>query len=368
MYAGPVIDCDVHHGPRSLDEIAAYLDKGWRERLATLPDGRVRRVKPRPKAMFDVNATSRLGSAPPAGGPPGSDYETLRAQALDPFPSITRVHLNALTFYTAMPDYELGHALCRAENDWCVERWFQETGDERLTATLIVPTHVPERGAEEIRRAGRHPQFASAEIAFHPFGRPIGHELYHPIYAAAAEMDLPIFIHVVPGEFLGTTAPLISGGADGSKQYKFEGYLYFGQVVGAHLASMIVNGVFERFPSLRVLVAETGVGWLPSFAAQMEANWELMRLESRWVRKRPTDYLRDHVCFSTQPFEGTPENRSRFAEYLSLVEGVEEMLCFASDYPHWDTDVPRYVQGVLPGAWHEKVFHRNAERALRLAP
>jgi predicted TIM-barrel fold metal-dependent hydrolase len=84
------------------------------------------------------------------------------------------------------------------------------------------------------------------------------------------------------------------------------------------------------------------------------------------MRRRPSEYLREHVFLTTQPCEATPEDGSDFVALMSLVEGIDEMLCFSSDYPHFDSDDPKYIARILPTAWHDNVFHRNARRALRL--
>ena len=58
-----------------------------------------------------------------------------------------------------------------------------------------------------------------------------------------------------------------------------------------HLTSMIVHGTFEKFPDLKVVVAEEGIAWLPWLVTQLDANYELMTRESKWVKRRPSEYL-----------------------------------------------------------------------------
>jgi hypothetical protein len=91
-----------------------------------------------------------------------------------------------------------------------------------------------------------------------------------------------------------------------------------------------------------------------------------MRHESKWVRRVPSEYLREHLGVSTQPIEASIDDRRRLVDYLRTVEGIEDMICFSSDYPHWDADEPTFIGSILPAAWHEKVFYGNSRRLLRL--
>jgi hypothetical protein len=77
------------------------------------------------------------------------------------------------------------------------------------------------------------------------------------------------------------------------------------------------------------------------------------------VRKRPSEYLREHVSVTTQPLEMSPKPEQLWQLYEAY-GGMENQLCFATDYPHWDADSPAYVGRRIPEAWHTRVFHGNA--------
>jgi predicted TIM-barrel fold metal-dependent hydrolase len=74
--------------------------------------------------------------------------------------------------------------------------------------------------------------------------------------------------------------------------------------------------------------------------------------------------LREHVRVSTQPMDLTP-GRGQLAEALETAEGMEDMLCFASDYPHFDNDNPGFVARRIPESWWPKVFHDNTLKVMR---
>jgi hypothetical protein len=357
-----LIDCDVHHLPRTDLDVAPYLPERWREQVMPT-EGRGMRVY-RPVQLIDHpdGVNTRLDAFPEDGGPAGSDYATMREQLLDPF-DVGAVLLNWGS-NGSVANGELASALCAAENDWCAEQWLAGCGDDRLYAAIAVPMHDPERGASEIRRCASNPRFAAALLTYQPFGRPIGHPVYEPIFEAAAEADLPLYLHVNLGEHNGGTGPQMGGGT--IPNYRFELFVLIHHTTASHLTSMIMHGVFERHPTLRIVIAENGLAWLPGFAARLDESYELMRRESAWVKRRPSEYLRHHVFLGTQPCEATRPEGSLLIDELTPFEGIEEMICFSSDYPHWDNDAPSFVESLIPESWRERVFRGNALRALRL--
>jgi predicted TIM-barrel fold metal-dependent hydrolase len=127
----------------------------------------------------------------------------------------------------------------------------------------------------------------------------------------------------------------------------------------AHLVSLLCHGICERFPTLKVLLMEGGIAWLPGILWRLDTNWRGLRSETPWLERKPSEVAREHVLFSTQPLEHTDGRDDLLFEMLEAV-GAPGNLCFASDYPHWDFDDPASMLSRLPAAWHEKVLHGNA--------
>jgi hypothetical protein len=126
-----------------------------------------------------------------------------------------------------------------------------------------------------------------------------------------------------------------------------------------HLASTIAQGTFERWPGARMVLIECGVAWVPALLWRLDADYRALRKETPWMQRLPSEYAREHIRLSTQPLE---QPRERAALWPALADiGAEDMLMFASDYPHWDFDAPSFVR--LPRGWHEPVMDGNA-RAL----
>jgi predicted TIM-barrel fold metal-dependent hydrolase len=364
VYEGPVIDLDIHHSRVHDHELLEYLSTDWQEFLLSPGEGKTVSLMPPGFMTAPADGNNKRLDAFPDEGPPASDYAMLCDQLLDPCGVEIALLGHELGHETALPNPDLAHALAAALNDWSLDVWLEGKGDDRLHGAIIVPTHYPEKGADEVRRVGQHPKFISALMPYNALGRPFGHPSYHPIYEACVEMDLPAHWHAGGGEFFGGSGPYMTGGS--SPHYRFEVYCINSQATQNHLTSMIVHGVFEKYPSLRLICAETGTAWLPWLAASLDSHYDILRRESKWVRRLPSEYLREHVVFTTQPSEGSVDDRHAFIEHLSLFEGIERMLCFSSDYPHWDADPPWYIDAVLPKSWHDGVFHENARRVLRL--
>ncbi|MDX1522068.1 MAG: amidohydrolase family protein, partial [Anaerolineae bacterium] len=132
----------------------------------------------------------------------------------------------------------------------------------------------------------------------------------------------------------------------------------------AHIASLIAHGVFEKWPSLKFLLIECGVAWLPSILWRMDANYKALRKETPWLKRLPSEYARDHIRMSTQPLE-QPKNIEHLWSALEAIDG-KNTLMFASDYPHWDFDDPFKLK--LPADWKKNVFDLNARNVYRKLP
>lgn len=359
-YNGPIIDSDVHYSRTRGTDLTQYLPGEWRD-FVTRDGAAVRLIGP---ISIDVRpeGPNRRDSLLQSGEPAGSDHRTMCEQLLDRYPIEQVLLTNAGPF--ALPNSELSQALCVAHNDWTREVWLDEIGDDRLNGTILTETFLPELAAAEIRRVGQDPRFAAVHIGHSSLGKPLGHPVYHPIYEAAAELELPVLTHVNAGEQFGGGANFIGGGDH--IHFRSESYFAAQQDTINHTTSMIVHGVFEKYPNLTFLMVEPGVSWLPWLAMRLDGSYELLRAESRWVKKWPSEYLHDHCAVTTQPCEASPGTRKQFVQELTLLDGVEDMLLFSSDYPHWDSDEPKYIGATVPKEWHDKVFRANARRILRL--
>ncbi|MBJ7599480.1 MAG: hypothetical protein DLM67_18180 [Candidatus Nephthysia bennettiae] len=361
-YSGPIIDLDVHNKWRQESDVYAYLPKDWREYAeawaAGKPpgvEGAVRSVGLRPPNVtvgsLLPNAARLVSSFPADGSPPGSDYELLRAQILDKHNYWRAVLNHDLGEYGQHLNQCFGVELCKAANEWCIERWLPL--DERLYSVVVVPTSMPDEAAKEIRRLGGNPRLPAVLLAGNAFGKPFGDPVYHPIYEAAHEMGKSLICHVAtdrPGPQITEVGGLVSSGIVYSSQIS-QGAMHY-------TSSLIVHGVFEKYPSLRIVFEEFGTAWIPSVMWGLDRQYDLLRHESPWVKRWPSEYMHDHIRVTTQPFEESPDPEGMI-ELIRAAEGMEDMLCFSTDYPHLTFDDPNYIARLLPAEWHSKIFFEN---------
>jgi hypothetical protein len=279
----------------------------------------------------------------------------MREQLLDRF-NIDRA---VLTFGTPLdlaniPNPYFAAALARAANQWMIEEWL--SADDRFYGSLIVANQLPDIAAQEIRRLGRHPKIAQVIMSSNGVGLPFGHPLFHPIYEAAVEMGLPVAIHA-GGQGGINPCPTASG----PPSLYIEYHTLVTQGVMTTLVSLITEGVFEIFPRLRVILIEGGVAWVPAILWRFDALYKRskhLRREIPWVKRLPSEYCRDHIRITTQPLE-IPPNAAILAEALESIGG-DEILLFATDYPHWDADEVKFISERLPRSWLPKIFRENA--------
>jgi uncharacterized protein len=361
-YTGPRIDCDVHHTWRTEADLLAYLPERWRE-LVGAPAGSRRAPVPLvPQWHFDPfpgGIYTRTDSWPESGGPPGSDYDTLRRQLLDPLNIEHAILSYDIGQNTGVANVYLASALARAANDWTIDHWLSR--DDRLSAAILLPTQDIAEAVAEIERLGDDPRFVQALIVVNGTGKPLGHPVYHPIYEAAVARGLPVAYHIGGENWVVAGAQQNPGAIMSSH---LEWHALIAQPPQHYLVSLLVHGVFEKFPGLRVVIEEAGVAWIPWLLWELDANVDAIRAESPWVKRLPSEYFREHVRVTTQPLDSSPE-RSGLVRLLEAFGGFEDLLLFATDYPHWDQDEPDYVAGRLPRSWWPKLFVENARQLYR---
>jgi uncharacterized protein len=126
----------------------------------------------------------------------------------------------------------------------------------------------------------------------------------------------------------------------------------------AQMVSMVMGGVLERFPGLKVAFVEGGFGWLLPVMYRMDKHWKEFGPGPYGLRRKPSDYIRDQVRLDTQPFEEATDSKAlnRMFEYLDS----DKLLMFASDYPHCDGDVPTWVYKRLPAHLRDGILRDNA--------
>ena len=186
---------------------------------------------------------------------------------------------------------------------------------------------------------------------------PYGKRLFHPIFEAAVRHDLVVALHFggMPG-----TPPTASGWPS----YYVEEYAGMAQAFQNQLMSIIVEGVFDRFPTLRLALVESGFSWLPPFLWRLDKEWKGLRREIPWTTRLPSEYVRAHVRLTLQPYDA-PREPGRLLHLIDEL-GSDELLMFATDYPHWHFDDPEDALPTdLPESIVQKILAENARAFYR---
>ncbi len=322
-----IADCDIHPRVRGLQALSPWLAKRWQEHIALFGAPQRQPQATGPAFPKGQPAASRRDAWPPGSGGPGSDLDFMRAQHLDP----NNVQLGILNPLTpsgqGFMNGELGTAVARAVNEWQVAEWTSR--EPRLKASVVVQYEDAARAVAEIEHWAGHPDFAQV-LLLSRAGEPLGQRRYWPIYEAAAAAGLPVAVHA-----FGYGGSPVSAG--GWPSYYIEEMVGHAACQQADLVSLVLEGVFDRLPALRMVMVEAGFGWAPPLAWRLDAHWAKLRAEVPHVRRPPSEYIREQVWFTTQPME-EPEPRTQLLDTIGWI-GWDRLL-FATDYPHWDFDDP----------------------------
>lgn len=351
-----IVDCDIHVNPRHGLELPnsmpePWVGKGYRELLFagnTLGTSVI---------FASPNEGRRLDAFTPLG-PPGSDPSVTGRQLFDESGVDVAIIIPMMEKNMANPEHEA--AMAATMNAWLAQTWLGAyNGHGRYKGTIRVSSD-PALAVAEIERWASHPHFV--QIMLNPFvGGLFGEARFWPVYEAAVRHNLVVCTHVTlqrPGPALQTVY--------GPPTYYIENHGQFPLVYSAHLASMMCEGVFDRFQDLRFTFVEGGYAWALPFMWRMDRHWKELRREVPGLKRLPSEYLRQHVSFTRQPVE-EPADRRHLARVIELLgpQSVE----FATDYPHWDGDYNAAVNfaGVAPDV-RKQILGLNAVHKYRLAP
>jgi hypothetical protein len=345
-----VIDADLHNDLPALKALYPYLADHWvdycEESAFTGPD-----ANDYPKG---APTTARADSRPDNGDPPGSSLDLLRRHALDPW----RVRfgiLNCAYRVQSVHNPDLAAALATAINQWQIDAWLDP--EPRLRASLVVPSQIPALAVAEIERFGAHSGFVQVALPVRSL-IPYGSRIYDPIYAAAVAHDLVVGI-----QYGG--APGLPPTPSGWPSTYLEEYAGMAQVFQSQVISLVIEGVFDRFPGLRVALIEGGFTWLPSLMWRMDKEWKGLRHNTPWVKRPPSDYMREHIRLTVQPTDA-PDDTAQLQDIVEQIES-DDMLLFATDYPHLQFATPQEAWPLQqPQALVRKVMVENAAQLYRL--
>jgi len=260
---------------------------------------------------------------------------------------------NALLFLGMHPVREMEVELSTAYNRWIVEQVLPH--EPRMKAMLYLPFNTPAAAEAMVKRFLGAPGVVGFLVTSTRYA-PVHANEYMRLYAMLEEADMPIGFHAHHNwnnEYTRQLNRFISMHA-----------ISFVLSNLVHMTNWIINGLPERFPKLKVMWIESGLAWVP-FLMQRLDNEYLMRVsEAPLLKRLPSDYMRD-MFYTMQPME---------TSNLKLLEGTfdairaETQLLYASDWPHWDFDVPARVFDLpfLDDRSKRNILGMNAARLFNL--
>ena len=267
---------------------------------------------------------------------------------------VSVIYPSSLASFCALEDPGLETAIYQAYNRWCADYCAAEP--KRLKFVAVVSMRDIESGVAEARRAAGDDTMLAVYCSTHMDDRQLDQPSFDPIWRVAQDLDLPAVIHhasaALPPYGLGV--------------FDMNGCWWLAHAASnpfeqmRAIATMMGGGVFERFPELRVAYLEAGCGWLPYWLDRLDGHRELMPFAVPLMKRSATELFATGRCFiSFDPDE-------RMLPYAIQHLG-DDVLVFASDYPHFDGSFPDSVRMVaqrddITGASKRKLLGDNARR------
>lgn len=348
----PLADVDIHPRWNSHVDLYPYMEKRWQTFLETY-GAKVRhgveKGSPYPASQPEG---SRRDAWPEGGGRAASELGLMQRQHLD----ANHVEIGVLTPLGpgGFMNPGLAEAYCHALNQWQVDYW--TSNEPRLKASIMIPYDYADLSVKEIELRAPDLSFVQVFMMCRT-AEPLGQRRYWPIYEAAARNDIAVGVHTFgQGSFPYT--------ANGWPSHYIEEMQAQSATCQAAISSLVMEGVFEEFPNLRVLLTEAGIAWLPSLMWRMDKHWERLRSETPHLKRPPSEYIREHIWLSTQPIE-EPEPRDYLFDTIEWMGW--DRICFSSDYPHWDSDDPMFAMPLnkMTEEQRSNFLIENARRAYR---
>ena len=246
-------------------------------------------------------------------------------------------------------DPQLSAAYCRVYNDWVVD--FCKDYPDRIIPIAEVPMRDVGEGARELRRAAKLGMKGAFITPAPVNGIGYGDSYYDPFWATAQELEMPITLHLhlnpnYPGRYLYPNH---------SEPEFFSELMAHGDFI-ISFTNMMCEGVFERFPRLRLSMVEDGTGWIIHWLDKMDIKYEMYGLDMP-LKMKPSEYFKRQIWMSFEP------NETSVAATAQLVAG--DRLLWGSDWPHYEghTDSVRKMKrhiASLPENDQKKILGENA--------
>lgn len=349
-----IVDCDVHIHEYPPD-LAPFIEMPWRRVLETT------KVNER---WLDVPGYSPLTALDPLlgdfpGPPPHlvTSAEILREDLNQRGIAAALIFTGQWLGIAGTQDEPYATAVMQAHNRYLQERWIDPA--RGLYAPVMAVPQNPGAAAAEIERYADQPGFAAVWLPVGNMWPLWGHRQYDPIMAAAEAAGLPVVLH--GHTVIGSLFPFQLSNYDTALAKEA-----LAQPLAAitTLVNIVTTGVLARYPQLKVIYPEAGIGWLPFITWRLDQRYHDLRAEVPFLTERPSDYIRRSVYVTTHKLE-QPDDPASLTAMIQAIGGADRVL-FASDWPHYDADAPAGLDRLhLTDADRQRILSENARGLLK---
>jgi uncharacterized protein len=368
-----IFDSDTHVGPDA-QILAGYLSQSEKERLAAWEpyrsigrNGQVTYTKGQRRYHRRLGAAK--GEENPGGymaGFTGVAREREPSPRVDADPAARLADMDFegvdvnLTVpsgwfgtWTAGDDIELEMAMYRAYHLWM--RDYCGASPHRVGGVVLAGARDVEGSLAEIRRCARE-RWAWGLMVYAPVGVPLDNPELEPFYAVAAEFDLAVILHTFT-----VMPPYAPGGEDTWDNLWLQRSAAHPWCGMRNMAALIGSGVMDRHPTLRIGTLEAGHGWLPFWIKRLDEHAETIKAALPALRHRPSDYVTSGRYFQSIEIPEGAQLTNAVADIIG-----DDVLMYASDYPHGESHFPQSTRLVLgwdmPESRRQKLLWDNARK------
>jgi predicted TIM-barrel fold metal-dependent hydrolase len=242
---------------------------------------------------------------------------------------------------------------------WAYTRWLTEEilpHDPRIKTMVYLPFNDPRASLRAVEEFSGRPGVVGFLVTSTRY-RPVHHNEYMPVYRALEERGIPLGFHSVYH----------------SQERIFEGMNRFLSVHAlsfvlynlVHLTNMVINGIPERFPNLKVLWIESGLAWVPFLMQRLDNEYMMRTSEAPLLKMKPSEYMKKNFYYTTQPME---DGDHEALQLTMKMINAETRLLFASDFPHWDFNLQSTVYELpfLSERAKHRILGENARHLFKL--
>lgn len=267
-----------------------------------------------------------------------------------------------------LQDKALAAATCHAVNRWLLEEYLA-VDTKRLKGAGLVPCQDPAAAVKELDWLAQHRKegVVTAMLPNNVYGINLGDRRFDPIYELAEAAGIPLSVHPQTGHDgqYGVWG-VMGAGSERLEKYSYVHMTAFSFEPMIAMMHMIGEGVFDRYPKLKVAYVEGACGWLPFWSQRLDEHFEKLRPQWNLCERWPSEVIKGgQIALTCEPEED-------ILPYVLDSMG-QHLVMYASDYPHWDCEFPASVKMLasIKGLREEQklaVLGRNAVDWFGLTP